>query len=58
MPTVAEVLRGRIGLDIACVDRVLLNRYDTKNFVSDTQASGHRRLVRRGDRRSQDRRAA
>ncbi len=27
MPTVAEVLRDRIGLDIACVDRVLLNGY-------------------------------
>jgi hypothetical protein len=27
MPTVAEVLENRIGLDVACVDRVLLNGY-------------------------------
>ncbi len=27
MPTVAEVLEDRIGLDVACVDRVLLNGY-------------------------------
>lgn len=27
MPTVAEVLQDKIGLDVACVDRVLLNGY-------------------------------
>jgi|GEM_PF-4241003 len=33
MPTVVEVLRDRIGLDIACVDRVLLNGYLYSNGV-------------------------
>ncbi len=27
MPTIAEVLRDRISLDVECVDRVLLNGY-------------------------------
>jgi hypothetical protein len=35
MPTVAEVLRDRVSLDIACVDRVLLNGY-----VKDLQLPG------------------
>jgi hypothetical protein len=35
LPTVAEVLRDRVSLDLACVDRVLLNGY-----VKDLQLRG------------------